>query len=234
LNYFKKHILSYKIYRSLRSIYYLYGTISSILKLNSIKYKWLDLNKHNKTIVGNVIDDIDFPIELVTVGIGTYGPLRVYSYGAENERLIIGNFCSISSGVLFILGGNHKSEIFSTFPFRFFLFDQLESVSKGPIVIEDDVWIGTNSIILSGVTIAQGTIIAAGSVVTKSTEPYSIIGGNPAKLIKKRFNEDIIFELNNFDYSQVDLNLVRNNINDLYKPLDFILIKSLSKKIINK
>lgn len=208
-----------KIYNLIRSLYYYYDIFLRELKLNIIKFKWLDLNKHNKTIVGNSIYDISFPIDKVNVGISTYGPLIVYSYGNIDEKLIIGNYCSISSGVLFILGGNHNYNIFSTYPFKYFINNEVESISKGPIIVEDDVWIGTNSIILSGVTLAKGTIVAAGSVVTKSSEPYTIIGGNPAKLIKKRFSEETIIKLMHFNFENVDEKKIFESLNLLYQPL---------------
>jgi acetyltransferase-like isoleucine patch superfamily enzyme len=231
-----KKLIPEPIYGFLRSIYHLYGLILNLVRLNYIKAKWLDLNKHNRTIVGNTIDDIAFPIDLVTVGDGTYGPLKVYSYRSINEKLIIGNYCSISSGVLFILGGNHRSEIFSTYPFKYFFTNEEESLSKGPIIIEDDVWIGTNSVILSGVTISKGTIVAAGSIVTKSTIPYSIIGGNPSKLIKMRFNQEIIDEMMNFNYHNLDFNIIRQNMEKLYKKIDLELVQSIlnTKKINEK
>ena len=96
-------------------------------------------------------------------------------------------------------------------------FDGLDSFSKGPIVIEDDVWIGFGSIILSGVKLSQGTVVGAGSVVTKSTDPYSIVAGNPAKLIKKRFSDEIIKRLINIDLSNV---LLKRNYDWCFNTID--------------
>jgi len=159
--------------------------------------EWRDVNRHNFTCVGNGINDNEFPINLIKVGKGTYGLLHVTSYGSNDEQLIIGDYCSIAQGVKFILGGEHSLEKISSYPLeRIFVNTEcVETFSKGKIIIENDVWIGSDVLILSGVKLSQGTVVAAGSVVTKSSEPYSVIGGNPAKLIKKRFPEHIISQL---------------------------------------
>jgi len=118
---------------------------------------------------------------------------------------------------LFILGGNHNIETFSTYPFKvMFRGDKQEAWSKGPIIVEDDVWIGARSLILSGVTIGKGAIVAAGSVITKNVPPYSIVGGNPAKIIRFRFEDNIIKELLEIDYSKIDRKFVLDNIDHLY------------------
>ena len=83
------------------------------------------------------------------------------------------------------------------------LVEKISSFSKGNIIVEDDVWIGSNCVILSGVKIGKGSIVGAGSVVTKDVEPYSIVGGSPAKLIKYRFSAEIITALNKIDYSKI-------------------------------
>jgi chloramphenicol O-acetyltransferase type B len=112
----------------------------------------------------------------------------------EDTQLIFGKYCSIASGCTFFLGGNHIYERTSTW-----LHDNIKEkgiVSNGNITIGNDVWIGFGVTIMSGVTIGDGAVIAANTNVVKDIEPYSIIGGNPAKLIKKRFSdEDIEFLL---------------------------------------
>lgn len=108
----------------------------------------------------------------------------------ENSKLIFGKYCSIASGCTFFLGGNHIYERTSTW-----LHNDIEEkglVSNGDITIGNDVWIGFGATIMSGVTIGDGSVIAANANVVKNIEPYSIVGGNPAKLIKKRFNDDDI------------------------------------------
>lgn len=96
----------------------------------------------------------------------TYGPLNVYQYAKEDVGLSIGNFCSIAEGVLFMLGGEHDYLKLSTYPFKAKFMGVDEATSKGGIIVEDDVWIGEKAIIMSGVKLKRGTVIAAGSVVT--------------------------------------------------------------------
>lgn len=179
----------------------LFGYLNLIL----FKVRYRIVNKHNKTFVAKKSDVTLFPIKKVLVGRNTYGPINAHFYRSSNEFLLIGNFCSISHGVLFITGGNHCHRTLSTFPFQYFLYNQQESFSKGPIIVKDDVWIGSHSIILSGVTLGQGCIVAAGSVVTKSVPPYSIVGGVPASIKRYRFPLPIINQLIDFDYRKLHL-----------------------------
>lgn len=151
--------------------------------------EWRKNNKHNFT---HAISH--FKMDAVQVGRGTYGNLYVVSRDYQDVKLIIGNYCSIAGGVKFLLSGNHKYDIISTYPYELLMLNDPKAgiaVAKGNIVVEDDVWIGENAIICSGVKIGQGAIVAAGAVVTKDVEPYAIVGGNPAKIIKFRFNENI-------------------------------------------
>jgi len=137
--------------------------------------------------------------------------------------LLIGNYCSIGANVVFVLGGNHQYSGITTYPLysKFIkLSPEIDAVSKGAIIVEDEVWIGTNTTILSGVRIGKGAIIAAGSVVTKNIPPYSIAGGNPAKVIKFRFDELICNELSTFNLSDFDEKTIIENIDEIYKPLD--------------
>jgi virginiamycin A acetyltransferase len=130
----------------------------------------------------------------VVIGKGTYGSLNVVTRDYQNVKLIIGNYCSIADGVKFLLSGNHQYDIVSTYPYELLMLGRKDAgiaVAKGNIIIGDDVWIGANAIICSGVTVGQGAIVAAGGVVTKDVEPYAIVGGNPARVIKYRFNENI-------------------------------------------
>lgn len=128
----------------------------------------------------------------------------LYHYEINHDRLIIGKFCSIACGARFILNSaNHTLKSLSTYPFPLF-FEEWELDrknvarswdNKGDIVIGNDVWIGYEAIILSGVTIGDGAIIASRAVVTKDVPPYTIVGGVPAKAIRKRFSEQTISHL---------------------------------------
>ncbi len=158
--------------------------MNSDLELNEFKEKWRSKNTHNTTTVGSY----QFPLDKVTVGNYTYGNLTIRSWNAANEKLTIGNFCSIADGVTFLMGGEHDYTRFLSFPYNaFFVTYEADVKAKGAIIVEDDFWIGANAIIISGVTIGKGAVIAAGSVVTKDIPPYAIVGGNPAcsKNIKK-------------------------------------------------
>lgn len=130
------------------------------------------------------------------IGDYTYGEPIIDDFGSQ---LTIGKFCSIARGVTIILGGEHNTHWASTYPFNV-LFETQKHIqghpaTKGDILIGNDVWIGTEAIILSGVTIGDGAVVAARSVVAKNVAPYSIVGGNPAKEIKKRFDENTIHRL---------------------------------------
>lgn len=124
----------------------------------------------------------------------------LYHFDFIGDRLIIGKFCSIASGVKFIMNGaNHNINSFTTYPFGAFAkgweagIDSLKNLStKGDTIVENDVWIGMGVTVMPGVKIGNGSIVATNSVVTKDVQPYSIVGGNPAKLIKKRFDDEII------------------------------------------
>jgi acetyltransferase-like isoleucine patch superfamily enzyme len=156
---------------------------------------WRECNKHNFTIAGNV-----FPLNKVSVGNYTYGTLNVHHFDNDDEQLIIGSFCSIAGDVVFLLGGEHKYSRISTFPIKKYVLNAKENtITKGPIRVGNDVWIGQDCIILSGVTIGQGAIIGAGSVVSKDIPPYAIFFNNSVK--KFRFDKNIIDKLISVDYS---------------------------------
>lgn len=122
-----------------------------------------------------------------------------YHFDFIGDKLIIGKFCMVASGATFIMnGGNHLTEAISAYPFAIFGGDWQNAMdgksypSKGDTIIGNDVWIGYNATIMTGVTIGDGAVIATNSTVTKDVEPYSVVGGNPAKLIRKRFSEEQI------------------------------------------
>lgn len=125
----------------------------------------------------------------------------LFNWPEFGDSLYIGKFCSIASGVQFIMGSaNHRISSISTYPFNVFGGAWAENTPphlsqlpfKGDTVIGNDVWIGRDSVIMPGVKIGDGAIIAAYSVVVKDIEPYTVAGGNPARPIKKRFDEELI------------------------------------------
>lgn len=128
----------------------------------------------------------------------------LYHYPINKDRLIIGKFCSIACGAKFLFNSaNHKMASLSTYTFPLFFEEwglKKENVAqawdqKGDIMIGNDVWIGYEAVILSGVTIGDGAVIGCRAVVTKDIPPYTIVGGVPAKSIRKRFDEETIKEL---------------------------------------
>lgn len=143
------------------------------------------------------------------IGRHTYGQdyITVHEFG-EDTKLRIGSFCSIYKDVHVILGGNHRTAWGSLYPFGtippFTGTKQSNSVSKGDVTIGNDVWLGYGVTIMSGVTIGHGSAVAANSHVVKDVEPFSIIGGNPARLIKKRFSDEQIANLLKYPWWDLD------------------------------
>ncbi|MCI8704828.1 MAG: CatB-related O-acetyltransferase [Anaerotignum sp.] len=128
----------------------------------------------------------------------------LYHYPVNHDRLMIGKFCSIACGAKFLFNSaNHSLSSLSTYPFPIFYEEwglDRKNVAeawdnKGDIVIGNDVWIGYEAVILAGVTVGDGAVIGARAMVTKDVPPYTIVGGVPAKPIRKRFSEETISEM---------------------------------------
>lgn len=159
-----------------------------------------------------------------------------YHFDFVGDKLIIGKFCMIASDVKFIMNGaNHLTDSLTTYPFAIFgngwekAMDGKSYPQKGDIIIGNDVWIGYNATIMAGVTIGDGAIIAANSTVIKDVEPYSIVGGNPAKGIKKRFSEEDIKKLLELKWWDWDIEKITKNIQDLTgNTLEILLHKNKS------
>lgn len=140
------------------------------------------------------------------------------------DKLIIGNYVCIASSVVILMGGNHNHNYDWITPYPF--AEQIKSSykPKGDTIIGNDVWIGMQAMIMPGVKIGDGAVIASRSVVTKDVEPYTVVGGNPAKFIKKRFSDDNIKKLQeinwfNWDRSEIEKIthiLSSNSIDELY------------------
>ena len=125
----------------------------------------------------------------------------LFNWPEFGDRLVIGKFCSIASGATFIMGpANHRTSSVSTYPFAVFGGAWTECLPahlaqlprKGDIVVGNDVWLGRKCVILPGVTIGDGAIVAAYSVVTRDVAPYTVVSGNPARFRKKRFDDELI------------------------------------------
>ena len=145
----------------------------------------------------------------------------LYHFEFMQDRLIIGKFCQIATGVRFIMNGsNHAMGGFTTYPFKVFGHewakkDPMQTYSKGDTVIGNDVWIGNGVTIMQGVTIGDGAIVGTNSLVTKDVAPYAVVGGNPHKEIRKRFDEETISILLNLKWWNWDYQKITDNLNIL-------------------
>lgn len=133
----------------------------------------------------------------------------------EIDKLFIGDYVCIGAEAVILMGGNHthRADWFSLYPFM----DKIEDAyqSKGDTILEDGCWIGMRAMIMPGVTVGEGAIVAANSVVTKDIPPYSIVGGSPAKVIRTRFAEDVIARLlvlNIYDWSETKFEALKDLI----------------------
>lgn len=179
------------------------------------KKKWRKENSHNYTSINSIFDH-----ELCKVGNYSYGIINVLSNHSKS-KVSIGDFCSIANNVCFLINNDHRTDVLTTYPIKSKLFGGAsECVSKGDIIVQDDVWIGSNVTILSGVHIGQGAVVATGAVVAKNVPPYAIVGGVPAKVIKYRYPEEIVSRLLLVDYSKIDKDFMKNNMDLFYKPID--------------
>jgi virginiamycin A acetyltransferase len=208
--------------------------------LNNIKSKiywlredrrWRQRNRHNYTTVSH---KSTYKKSDIQIGNGTYGEILVLN-DCEDVTLNIGCYCCIGPDVTFLLGRDHASSRTSLYPFKQMLNletpNYRDAISKGSIVVDDDVWIGYHATILSGVHIGQGAVIAAGAVVTKNVPPYAIVGGVPAKVISYRFSQELIEQLSKLDYSKLSVDIIRDNLDDLYTSLDGKSPKEVAKII---
>lgn len=152
------------------------------------------------------------------IGEYTYGKPTVL-FDNEDANLNIGKFCSIADGVTIFLGGNHRTDWITTYPFNVLTsyFPEGKDIkghpeTKGDVTIGNDVWIGLNVTIMSGVSIGDGAVIAAGSLVSKDIGDYEIWGGNPSRLLKKRFDNYKIKELQDLKWWNWEISIIRENL----------------------
>lgn len=171
--------------------------------------RWKEKNSHNFCEIQSY-----FNIDNVTIGKNSYGMINAHIYNNPEEKLSIGSFCSIAEGVHFVFS-EHDYHRMCMFPFtRYVMKREENNTTKGPIKVEDDVWIGQGSMILSGVTIHQGAVIGAGSVVAQDIPPYAVYARG--EIIKYRFEPEIIEALLQIDYSRLTDKMVSENLGILY------------------
>ena len=158
-----------------------------------------------------------------------------HHYEFLGDKLIIGKFCAIAEGVIFIMNGaNHRMDGLTAYPFNIFasgwekVTPSIELLPfRGDTVIGNDVWIGQYATIMPGVKIGDGAIIATNSTVTKNVEPYTIVGGNPAKPIKRRFSDEMIELLLKLKWWDWDENKIFENLEKLVSANDAATLKKL-------
>lgn len=192
--------------------------------LDDLNKEWRKKNTHNDVYLKAPFPDNSL-IDIVTVGNLSSGIVNVNYYKTGDEHLSIGNLCSIATDSKFILVGEHHQNCLST------IIEALPGFSKGHIVVDDDVWIGSGATIMSGVHIGQGCIVAAGSLVTKDTPPYSIVGGVPAKVIGTRFPKSIADKLLSIDFKKITKDNLKKHLDLLRNPLDENNVDEIVAKI---
>lgn len=198
--------------------------LKTALHLVFARYFWRTRNANNGTSLGRYL----VGTENISIGRGSYGPISILT-SDKNPKVVIGSFCSIADGVTFITGDEHPTDRFSTYPFKVILLGDKEgeALTKGGIIVEDDVWIGYGATILDGVHIHRGGVVASGAVVSKDVPPYTVVGGVPAKPIHTRFDSETIERLLSFDYSTMDMQFVKDHLDLLYAPLNSDALKEL-------
>jgi acetyltransferase-like isoleucine patch superfamily enzyme len=167
------------------------------------------------------------PSRHVTIGRHTYGvnEFTVFNATAENP-VLIGSFCSIADGVQIHGETHHANDRASTYPFRARLQGLAEPArGKGKVVIGNDVWIGSRAIILSNLQIGDGAVIGAGAIVTKDVPPYAIVAGNPARLIRYRFDPQTIAALSAIGWWEWPDEKVVAELDYFYGPIEAFLAR---------
>lgn len=200
--------------------------------LSRLNHLWRKRNAHNHTTIGQICN-----IDCISVGAESYGILNVNTFAHAPSKAVgleIGRYCSVADGVSFLLAGEHNINSLSTFPFERYMPGEERmdcSISKGKIILNDDVWVGHSATILSGVTIGQGAVIAAGAVVTKSVPPYAVVGGVPAKVIKFRFSSQMVDIMQHIDYSKLSFSLVKQNPDLFYDSIQAVTPLMLEERL---
>ena len=150
------------------------------------------------------------------IGEYTYGFPKIFTFN-DSGKFKIGKFCSFAPNVTIIVGGHHSLRKITTYPIDKLIFGRKEPEDedyiKHDLIIGNDVWVGYGSTILSDLTIGDGAIIGAMSVITKDVAPYSIVAGNPAREIRKRFSDETIKKLLEYQWWNKGIEHIKNNKN---------------------
>lgn len=170
--------------------------LKNILTRNIFRKRWRKYNKHNETRATSI-----FNLGSVTVGKNSYGNINFIQYD-KSSTLKIGANVSIADETIFLGGGEHDYKRLSTWPYQSLTYHKKKNWANYETVIEDDVWIGYGSMVLTGVRIGKGSIIGARSVVAKDVPPFSVYVGN--RVIKQRFSPKIIKELDKINFDDIN------------------------------
>ncbi|MGY2991553.1 MULTISPECIES: CatB-related O-acetyltransferase [Mesorhizobium] len=156
------------------------------------------------------------PLPGVEIGRHTYGLVKNSFWGShEKSPIRIGSFCSVGPGVLFLGAAEHRVDTVTSYPLRIVdgkIRNGAEAFSKGPTTVGHDVWFGARCIILGGVTIGNGAVLGAGSIISRDIPPYAVAVGNPARVIRYRFTPDIIERLQSSQWWNWSDDLIRERL----------------------
>jgi len=176
--------------------------------------------------------------DAIEIGEYTYGTPTIWNFGVRRNKVVIGRFCSIAPEVVILAGTDHPMKLASTYTFWSYANDwdpakvvRPEDIRpekpKSDVLIGNDVWIGWGAIILSNVSIGDGACIGAGAVVTRDVEPYTIVAGNPAQPIGKRFDDDTIHKLLEIQWWNWSPEKIKQNVDILSgEPAKLIKLES--------
>ena len=184
---------------------------------------------HESFFTENYLADL----EQFEIGAYTYGNPNIL-FSESGEKLKIGKFCSIATNVNIFLGGNHRTDWVTTYPFNIFFQKNLDikghPSSNGGVTIGNDVWLGRDVTILSGVTIGDGAVVGAGSLVTKNIDDYEVWGGNPARFIRLRFTEAEIVFLKRIQWWNWPIEKIIDNVELLCGTPEMLINKECLRK----
>jgi acetyltransferase-like isoleucine patch superfamily enzyme len=171
------------------------------------------------------------PAGAIQIGRHCIGTPMILSW-RDDEKLVIGNFCMFAYNSTVLLGGEHDLSRITCFPLVTRVLNvksDIDSVSKGPVIIGNDVWVCVGATILSGVTIGDGAIVAAGSVVTQDVPPYAIVGGVPARVLRFRYSKEQIKKLLDISWWKWSDQKIADNIDFLYGDINTFIEKFWGK-----
>jgi acetyltransferase-like isoleucine patch superfamily enzyme len=176
--------------------------------------------------------DEEFHDPLQVWGAHSYGSINLFcwsTFDSNPPHLVVGKYCSIASDVVAVVNGDHRLDWGTTFPMgEVFGIDNIRNGhprTTGPVTIGHDVWIATRATILGGVSIGSGAVVAAGALVTRSVRPYAIVGGNPAREIRRRFDDDTVDRLLRLEWWDLAEEDVRKLAPLLSRPLDIVALE---------